>query len=162
MNRILTTLATLALMSLLLASAALAHAKVASSNPAPGQTLTTSPATVAITFSEDLTTGSTGAVTDAAGTTVSTGAAVGTTDRTQMSIALKANLPNGVYKVSWHSVAADDNGMLDGTFYFGVGVAAPSTATLPTSTNTGLAFALLGLATILGLVSTRALRRGKA
>lgn len=162
MNRIITTLATLALVSTLLAGTALAHAKFASSTPAPGQTVASSPASVTITFSEELGAGSTGSVSDASGAAVSTAATVSTTDRTKMSIALKPSLPNGVYKVSWHSVAADDGGILDGSFFFGVGVPAPSTATLPATDTTGLALALLALAAILGLVSTRALRTRKA
>jgi methionine-rich copper-binding protein CopC len=162
MNRILTTLATVAIVTTLFAGVALAHAKYASSTPAPGQTLAASPASVAITFSEDLASDSTGAVTDAAGATVSTGATVSATDRTQMSIALKPSLPNGVYKVSWHSVASDDNGMLDGTFFFGVGVPAPSTATLPAAGSTGLALVLLALGTLLAAISTHALRSGRA
>jgi methionine-rich copper-binding protein CopC len=161
MHRLLTTLASFALVTALFAGVALAHAQYASSNPRPGQTLATSPAIVTITFSEDLAAGSTGSVTNAAGATVSTSAAISTTERTLLTITLNPSLPSGVYKVSWHSISADDGDDLDGTFYFGVGVPAPSTATLPATNTTGLALALLALAGILGIVSVRTLLTGK-
>jgi copper resistance protein C len=110
---------------------ALAHARFASSVPAPGQTLASSPAAVVINFDEELAAGSTGSVTDASNATVSTGATIDANERTRLSIALKPSLPNGVYKVSWHSISADDGDELDGSFFFGVGVPAPSTATAP-------------------------------
>lgn len=162
MHRTVIALATLAISATLFADTALAHARFASSSPAPGQTVASSPASVTITFTEELAAGSTGSVADASGATVSTGATISTTARTKLSIALKPSLPNGVYKVSWHSVAADDGDKLDGSFFFGVGVPAPSTATLPARDTTGLALALLALAAMLGLVSTHALRTGKA
>lgn len=152
----------LAVVSAVLAGTALAHAKFASSTPAPGQTLASAPASVTITFTEELAAGSTGSVTDASGATVSTGATISTVDRAKLSIALTPSPPNGVYKVSWHSISADDGDSLDGSFYFGVGIPAPSTATLPATNSTGLALVLLALAAVLGLVSTRALRAGKA
>jgi len=127
---------TVLIATLFLSATALAHAHYASSTPAPGQTLASSPAAVLITFDSELGAGSTGSVTNASGGTVSTGAAINANDRTKLSIALQASLPNGVYKVSWHSVSADDGDELDGTFFFGVGVPAPSTATAP---NTALA-----------------------
>jgi len=161
MNRIFANLATFALVSAVLATTAFAHAKFVSSTPAPGQTVASSPANVTITFTEELGAGTTGSVADANGATVSTGTKI-SDDHLQLAIALKPGLPNGVYKVSWHSVAEDDQGMLDGSFFFGVGVPAPSTATLPSSNPTGLALTLLALATILGLVSVRALRMGRA
>ena len=126
-----------------LASVAFAHARYASSTPAPGQTLSASPAAVTITFTEELAAGSTGSVTDASGATVSTGAAIDANERTRLSVALKPSLPNGVYKVSWHSVSADDGDELDGSFFFGVGVPAPSTATAPNPA--GIALVLAGL-----------------
>jgi methionine-rich copper-binding protein CopC len=157
MKRILASLAALAVTSALFAGVALAHADFKSATPGPGQTVATSPAAVAITFSEDTTTGTTGSVANAAGATVSTGATLSATDRTLLTIALGPSLPNGVYKVSWHSVANDDNGMLDGTFFFGVGVPAPSTATEPAG-NLVPAVALLTLAAVLAIASLLALR----
>jgi methionine-rich copper-binding protein CopC len=157
MKRTFASLAAIAVTTALLAGAALAHADFKSATPGPGQTVATSPAAVAIAFSEDLTTGTTGSVADASGATISTGSTLNAADRTALSITLKPSLPNGVYKVSWHSVAADDNGMLDGTFFFGVGVPAPSTSTIP-SANVALAGALLALALLLAITSLVALR----
>jgi copper transport protein len=145
----------------LLAGVALGHAQLAKSTPSAGQTLAVSPATVELTFSEDLAAGSTGSVTDASGAAVSTGATISTAERTQLSIALKPGLPNGVYKVSWHSISADDGDDLDGTFFFGVGVPAPSTATEPASPNPA-AISLLLVAVALGLASVLALRSARA
>jgi methionine-rich copper-binding protein CopC len=136
--------AALAISTLALGSIALAHAHYASSTPAPGQTLAASPASVLITYDSELGAGSTGTVTNASGATVSTGAAIDANDRTKLTIALSPSLPNGVYKVSWHSVSADDGDELDGTFFFGVGVPAPSTATAPNPA--GIALLVAGLA----------------
>jgi len=168
MIRVLTTFATLALLGGVLAGTALAHAEYTSSYPQPGQTLTASPAGVAITFSEDLAAGSTGVVTNAGGATVSTSASVSTTDRKQMTIALTPGLPNGLYRVNWHSISADDGDSVDGTFYFGVNVPAagraltmPSTSTapLPATDTTGVFLALLAFAIAAVLLSTRAAGR---
>jgi len=115
----------------LLGTVALAHARYVSSTPSPGQTLASSPAAVVITYTEELAPGSTGSVTDPTGATVSAGATIDANERTRLSIALKPSLPNGVYKVTWHSISADDKDELDGSFFFGVGVPAPSTATGP-------------------------------
>jgi len=161
MNRFVAASAAFIMVTGLLAGLALAHAQLAKSTPSAGQTLATSPASVDLTYGEDLAAGSTGSVADASGATVSTGATISTTDRRQLSIALKPGLPNGVYKVSWHSISADDGDALDGTFFFGVGVPAPSTATLPASSGS-TAILLLVLAAALGLVSASALRSAKA
>ena len=161
MHRLIATSTAVLLVSLALAGTALAHAEFVRSTPAPGQTLATSPATVTITFSEELGTGSTASVTDANGATVSTGIRIGD-DHLQIAVALRPSLPNGVYKVSWHTVAADDQGVLDGAFFFGVGVPAPSTATLAAADTTGIALVLILLAALLGLLSFRALRAEKA
>lgn len=161
MYRIVTTLATLVLVSAALTVPAFAHAKFVSSTPAPGQTVASSPASVTITFTEELGSGTTGSVTDVSGAVVSTGTKI-SDDHLQLAIALKPALPNGVYKVIWHSVAEDDGGIVDGSFFFGVGVPAPSTATLPSADLTALALGLLVLAGVIGLFSARALRAGRA
>jgi len=128
------TASTVLVLSLTLATTALAHSHLQTSTPSAGQTVATSPASVVLNFDEDLdAAASTATVTNASGATVSTGASVDANVRTKMTVALGPALPNGVYKVSWHSVADDDKGVIDGTFFFGVGVPAPSTATVPTS-----------------------------
>ena len=162
MNRILMTLATLAFVTTFFAGAALAHAKLQSASPAPGQTVASAPPNVIITFTEELAAGSTGSVVSAAGATVSTGAVISTADRKVLTIALRPGLASGTYTVRWHSISADDGDPLDGTFTFGVGIPAPSTATLPGGDSTGLALLLLAIAFALGAVSTRALCHAKA
>ncbi len=152
---------TAALVAAVLAGTALAHARFVSSTPAPGQSLAVGPASVIITFTEELASGSTGNVTDAAGATVSTGAAIDANERTKLSIALKPALPNGVYKVSWHSISADDKDELDGSFFFGVGVPAPSTST-DDGNRIPLAIALLTAASVVGVLSGHALRGSEA
>ena len=62
MKRSLATLATLALVAGLFASAAFAHADLASSTPAAGSTVAAAPAVVTLNFSEALTPASTGKV----------------------------------------------------------------------------------------------------
>lgn len=161
MKRVIAAVTATLLVSLALAGTAFAHAQYVSSSPAPGQTLATPPATATITFSEELGAGSTVSVTNASGATVSTGVKI-SDDHLQLVVTLTPGLPSGVYKVSWHSIAADDQGILDGTFFFGVGVPAPSTATLPAADATGLALALVAFAAIAGLVSFRTLRAAKA
>jgi methionine-rich copper-binding protein CopC len=149
--------AAFALATAALGGVALAHAQYKSSDPKPGQTLQASPAAVNVTFSEDLAQGSTGAVTNANGATVSSGATIDANERTKLSIALNPSLPNGVYKVAWHSISADDGDSLDGTFFFGVGVAAPSTFTAPAPSPLSLALIAGGL--LLAVVSSALLRR---
>lgn len=177
MKRIVTTLTSLALLATLFAGTATAHAKFASSNPAPGQTLTSAPANVSITFTEDLAFGSTGSVVNAAGATVSTGASYTVADRKLLIIALRFGLPGGTYTVNWHTVSSEDGDQLDDSFSFSIAAAPaapapavapvparslPSTSTLPASDNTGLALILLAIGLAVGAVSSRARRPAKA
>ncbi len=155
MTRPTVTLAAVVALTLALAAPALAHARFVSSTPSPGQAVSAAPASVAITFTEELKAGSTGSVADASGATVSTGATINANDRTKLSIALKSGLPNGVYKVSWHSISADDGDELDGSFFFGVGVPASSTSTASSFPALAAALATGGLALL--AVSLRAL-----
>ncbi len=161
MRTLLVALATFSLATAALGGTALAHAKYVSSNPRPGQTLQASPASVTITFTEELKQGSTGTVTDAAGTRVDSGATIDANARTNLNIALKPSLPNGVYKVNWHSISADDGDELDGSFFFGLGVAAPSTATAP-SNRLVLPVLLLAASLVAATASVRAVRRRPA
>lgn len=174
MHRLITTLAASALLGSALAGTALAHAKFVSSTPAPGSTVTSSPSSVTIAFTEELAAGSTGFVSNAGRETVSAGATISTTDRHVLTISLKPGLPSGGYTVFWHSISADDGDTLDGSFSFtvaqgAVAQAAPAAAPvgrLPSTSTDGAgragpAFALVGLAAVLALVSVRALR-GKA
>jgi methionine-rich copper-binding protein CopC len=112
-----------------------AHAQYKSSDPPANGTVQKAPAQVAITFSEEtdpLKSG--GSVADASGTTVSTGFKVDLNQRTNMTIDLKPNLPNGVYTVKWNTLTDDDNAMANGTFTFTVQAAATGTGTATTGT----------------------------
>ena len=161
MNRSLAPIvAALALMVGVLAGTALAHADLVSSAPAAGSTVATAPAVVTLNFTEALAPTSTGKVTGPNGAIVSTGSKVSTTNAKQLAITLSTGLGNGLYKVSYHSVAMDDMATDDDAITFGVGVAVPSTSTEPT-TNMPLALLLLGSAAVVGLVSTVALRKGR-
>lgn len=112
-----------------------AHSAYKSSDPPANGTVQNAPTQVAITFSEEtdpLKSG--GSVTDASGTTVSTGFKVDLNQRTNMTIALKPNLPNGVYTVKWNTFTDDDNGTANGTFTFTIQAAAAGTGTATTGT----------------------------
>jgi methionine-rich copper-binding protein CopC len=117
------------------ASAVSAHAQLKTSDPADKATLTKAPTQIAITFSEEtdpLKSG--GSVTDASGATVSTGFTVDLNQRTNMTIALKPNLPNGVYTVKWNSFTDDDSGVANGTFSFTIQAQTAGTGTATTGT----------------------------
>ena len=117
------------------ASAVSAHAQLKTSDPADKATLTKAPTQIAITFSEEtdpLKSG--GSVTDASGATVSTGFTVDLNARTNMTIALKPNLPNGAYTVKWNSFTDDDSGVANGTFTFTIQAQAAGTGTATTGT----------------------------
>lgn len=112
-----------------------AHARLTASVPADKATVTTVPPQVLLTFSEETSpTKSGGSVIDARGATVSTGFTVDLNDRTRMTIALKPNLPNGVYTVRWNSLTEEDNGAADGTFTFTIQAQAAGTAPATTTT----------------------------
>ncbi len=111
------------------ASGVAAHAQFKSSDPAPNATVTTAPTQVMLVFSEETSaTKSGGSVTDGSGATVSTGFKVDLNARTNMTIALKPNVPNGVYTVQWNTLTEDDNSMANGTFTFTVQAAATATS----------------------------------
>ncbi len=121
-----------------------AHALYKSSNPPANGTVPQAPRQVMIIFSEEtdpLKSG--GSVADPSGAPVSTGFKVDLNERTQMTIDLKPNLPDGVYTVTWNTFTDDDNGVADGAFTFmvqavvGTGTATiggtPAVATMTTS-----------------------------
>ncbi|HLI57594.1 MAG TPA: copper resistance protein CopC, partial [Actinomycetota bacterium] len=107
-----------ALLFVLLApAAASAHAYLASSQPAAGERLGTTPSEVTLNFTELLTSSSTATVTSPAGKVFS-----GTTSAEQIVIPISTN-EAGTYQVQWTSVSAIDGHVLRGSFTFGVGVA---------------------------------------
>jgi len=123
-----------------------AHAGLVSSNPADKQVLSSEPATVSMTFSEDL------AAAPGSFITVSTGgndassspSAISAADTKTMTLALKAGLGNGTYSVFWKTTSADDGGVTFGRYSFFVGQ--PDAATL-SSTAAGAAVAVPDAAT---------------
>jgi len=112
------------LSTLTFAGRADAHANLASSDPAPGAMLDNAPATVTLTFTEPPDPRlSIVHVLDVNGTPVESGPAEtvsGPDD--QLRIGLPADLPDGVYTVSWRVVSETDGHSSAGAFGFGVGV----------------------------------------
>ena len=104
-----------------LSTAALAHAHLVGSNPAPGTVLKASPGSIRMTFSESLVPRFSGLVlTDSKGTTVPTGpAAFADAQKTKLTVPLRAQLKPGTYNIAWHAVSADTH-RVGGKFSFKV------------------------------------------
>ncbi len=157
-GRFLIVAAIVALLALTSASIVSAHAAYKSSDPPANGTVQKAPAQVAITFSEEtdpLKSG--GSVTDASGATVSTGFKVDLNQRTNMTIDLKPNLPNGAYTVKWNTFTDDDNGLANGTFTFTIQAAAGAgTATTGTAPAVGSSAAAPPAATTASAATTTA------
>ena len=103
-----------------------AHADLESSDPAAGAVLAASPATVTLTFVEEIQkiAGSYALdVENAAGQSVTAGNPSVGSDETTLSVSLKSNLPDGVYTVHWTNTSADDGDELSEEFSFTVGAA---------------------------------------
>ena len=108
-----------AVLSLAGAGSALAHADLATADPAAGSTVKTAPATVTITFTEEVEPKfSTIEVVDAKGKHFDDGKAHTAPDNAkQLSVAVKPLAP-GLYKVIWHATAADDSHKTKGSYTF--------------------------------------------
>ena len=122
-----TVLAVLALV--ILAGVAFAHALPQSSDPSPGASLAQAPTQVSIVFGErpDPKLSSIN-VLDTTGTAVTSGpTAVAPGNEEELAVPLKP-LPAGVYTVAWRTVSAIDGHVAAGSFAFGVGGAAPPSA----------------------------------
>jgi methionine-rich copper-binding protein CopC len=113
--------ALVAVLSLAGAGAALAHADLASADPAAGATVKTAPTEISITFTEEVEPKfSSIQVLDAGGKRVDEGAAHTAADNEKLlSIGLKPLAP-GIYKVIWHATAADDSHKTKGNYEFTV------------------------------------------
>jgi hypothetical protein len=120
MNR-LYSCALVAILSLAGAGTALAHADLASADPAAGTTVKTAPTEISITFTEEVEPKfSSIQVLDAGGRRVDDGAAHTAPDNEKLlSIGLKPLAP-GTYKVIWHATAADDSHKTKGSYEFTV------------------------------------------
>lgn len=100
----------------------LLHADYARSEPAAEETLATPPATVKVWFTQELfrrdgenwlhVTGPDGARVDVGD------ALVDDNDRTLVSVSLADALPDGLYRVDWRALSADDGHPEEGTFEF--------------------------------------------
>jgi methionine-rich copper-binding protein CopC len=99
-----------AVLSLAGAGSALAHADLASADPAAGATVKTAPTEISITFTEEVEPKfSTIQVLDGGGKRVDDGKAHTAPDNAKLlSVGLKPLAP-GTYKVMWHAMAADDS-----------------------------------------------------
>ena len=98
-------------------SAAVAHARLRSASPAPGDMLSAAPKQVSITFSEALEPKfSSIEVRNAAGTRFDDGAARSGGDAKILVVELKP-LPPGDYTVSWHATSVDTH-KTEGSFTF--------------------------------------------
>lgn len=137
---------------------ALAHARLVSSNPSNGATLSAPPDRIILVFSEELKPdGNLITVTDAGGRQVDRGdTALDLNDakRATLTVSLQSGLGNGAYTVQWRNVSSDghsDRGQIS----FSVGAAAaplPATGAggqWPLIEALALAVALIGMGTLL-------------
>lgn len=106
----------------------LAHAELTTSDPKAGSTVTGSPETITLDFSDTLKSNSHFEVTDASGTQVLKGGPDPDKDD-RMSVAVSTPLAAGAYQVQWTSVASDGD-VERGKFSFTV---AAATAPPPTA-----------------------------
>lgn len=108
-------------LSLAGAGTALAHADLASADPAAGASVKTAPTTLSITFTEEVVPKfSSIEVIDANGKRFDDGKAHTAPDNEKLlSIGLKPLAP-GTYKVIWHATAADDSHKTKGSYEFTV------------------------------------------
>ena len=108
-----------AVLSLAGVGTALAHADLASADPAAGASVKTAPTAISITFTEEVEPKfSSIEVLDAQGKRVDEGKAQTAPDNEKLlSVGLKTLAP-GTYKVIWHATAADDSHKTKGNYEF--------------------------------------------
>ena len=137
--RLISRMALISLLFLLtglpLAAKVLLHANYARSEPAADEVLTIPPTTVKVWFTQELfrrdgenwlhVIGPDGARVDVGE------AAVDDNDRTLVSVSLADVLPDGLYRVDWRALSADDGHPEEGTFEFRIdmGASAPANET---------------------------------
>jgi methionine-rich copper-binding protein CopC len=111
----------IAMLALLAATAASAHAFLDHANPPVGSTMRTAPRQLSLWFTQDLESAfSSVIVRNATGARVDAGnARVGSGYHKLMRVSLRA-LPAGTYKVSWHVLSVDTH-TTEGDFSFTVG-----------------------------------------
>ena len=114
-----------------------AHANLASSDPASGATLPDPPTAIRLTFTEPPDpTLSRITVVDAGGSKLATGA-VQLDGPGTISVTMPADVPDGVYTVSWQAVSTVDGHVTAGAFAFGVGATNGPITPSTTSAGTG-------------------------
>ena len=115
------TMLTLVAFGSLVATAASAHPKLVTANPAANAVITSSPKELRFSFNEDLVPKFSGAeVKDQKGQKVEVGtAAADPADKKQLIVPLAKPLAAGTYKVEWHAVAADTH-RVQGSYSFTV------------------------------------------
>lgn len=126
------------LVALPLAAKVLSHADYARSEPAADEVLATPPAQVKVWFTQELfrregenwlhVTGPDGARVDL------DDIAVDDNDRSLLTVTLADNLPDGVYRVEWRALSADDGHPKEGEFAFRVAANPASVEIAPTET----------------------------
>jgi methionine-rich copper-binding protein CopC len=126
-------LVALALVLSLAVATALAHGELESADPAPESVVTRSPERVTARFSEELDPeGSRMVVYDAENQYVDLGDGgpdLTDPDRTLMSVSLRPDLADGVYRVEWVTQSAEDGHREEGSFSFTVDSTATDVAT---------------------------------
>jgi methionine-rich copper-binding protein CopC len=131
MKRFIAALFTATLALIAFAAIASAHAQLDHCTPAVGSTNATAPTEVRCWFTDELDPKqSIMSVTDSNNARVDNNdAKVDLNDKEhKQMVATVKSLPQGVYKVAWHAVTPDDNGVTEGSWYFGVGqVTVPQT-----------------------------------
>ena len=122
MSRSLTTKTLFTLVLALAPSAVFAHAQLQSADPAVGGTVSASPAEIQLTFGEAVNPrSSTIALAIDKGAKVAIGTPHAAPGNASVFVApISHPLKPGVYKVTWHAVAADDGGKTQGNFTFTV------------------------------------------
>lgn len=112
------------------ASVASAHAQYGSSTPSANSTVSDPPATVQITYTQELADIKI-AISGPDGSNVTTGPAkFDLANRHNASVPIQGAGP-GSYTVIWHNVSADDGDSNDGSFVFTVAGASPAQAAAP-------------------------------
>jgi methionine-rich copper-binding protein CopC len=113
------TMLTLVAGGSLVATAANAHPKLVTTNPAANAVITSSPKELRFNFNEDLVPKFSGAeVKDQKGQKIKIGTAMADpADKKQLVVPLPTPLAQGVYKVVWHAVAADTH-RVNGSYSF--------------------------------------------
>lgn len=121
-------LAACALVSLALPAGASGHAAFVGSVPAPGARVEVAPERIVVTFTEPLNR----KLSRASLTEVTSGRSVavdaGSPVRDRVVLRPRSRLARGAYRVRWHTVSTEDGHALEGSFSFGVRVAAAGSA----------------------------------